>query len=233
MASDQTNEQELQFKKRARRRLVGAIALVLLMVTILPMVLDDRSAKVPPQEIAINIPSQDGPEFTSKVAPASEPTEEIVSEPILSSPQEDGESQDPEAAPVAIEPVKPAPGKPVEPATSKKEVAKPDSKPVASKAEVHKIEPAKPTVEKAPTPKPVAGGSFLIQIGVFSDPINVKNLQDKLSGQGLKSHTETIPTASGEKTRLRVGPFSSREAAEQALGKVKVAGLSGMVISNK
>ncbi|MCB5187229.1 SPOR domain-containing protein [Methylobacillus caricis] len=229
MASDQTNEQELQFKKRARRRLVGAIALVLLMVTILPMVLDDRSTKIPPQEIAINIPSQDGPEFTSKVAPASETTEEVVSEPILSSPQDIGEDQDPEAgpmAPVAIEPVKPVPA----PA---KEIKKPEAKPVSPKPEGHKPEPSKPVMGKQAVPKPVSGGSFLVQIGVFSDPINVKNLQDKLSGQGLKSHTESIPTASGEKTRLRVGPFASREAAEQALAKVKAVGLSGMVITNK
>ncbi|MFL9610635.1 SPOR domain-containing protein [Methylobacillus sp. Pita2] len=226
MASDQSSDQELQFKKRARRRLVGAIALVLLMVTILPMVLDDRSSKTLPQEIAINIPSQDGPEFTSKVAPQGEPVEEVVSEPVLSVPESPDTEPDFEAAPV-----QPAPKQ--EPV--KKEAAKPEAKPVAPKVETPKAEApkAEPAKQKPADAKPAATGSFLVQIGVFSDPINVKNLQDKLSGQGLKSHTEVIATASGDKTRLRVGPFASREAAEQALGKVKAAGLSGMVISNK
>lgn len=227
MASDQSSDQELQFKKRARRRLVGAIALVLLMVTILPMVLDDRSSKTPPQEIAINIPSQDGPEFTSKVAPQGEPVEEeVVSEPVLSVPESPDTEPDFEAAPV-----QPAPKQ--EPV--KKDAAKPEAKPVAPKVETSKAEApkAEPAKQKPADAKPAATGSFLVQIGVFSDPINVKNLQDKLSGQGLKSHTEVIATASGDKTRLRVGPFASREAAEQALGKVKAAGLSGMVISNK
>lgn len=227
MASDQSSDQELQFKKRARRRLVGAIALVLLMVTILPMVLDDRSSKTPPQEIAINIPSQDGPEFTSKVAPQGEPVEEeVVSEPVLSVPESPDTEPDFEAAPV-----QPAPKQ--EPV--KKDAAKPEAKPVAPKVETPKAEApkAEPAKQKPADAKPAATGSFLVQIGVFSDPINVKNLQDKLSGQGLKSHTEVIATASGDKTRLRVGPFASREAAEQALGKVKAAGLSGMVISNK
>ncbi|MGY1489993.1 SPOR domain-containing protein [Methylobacillus pratensis] len=225
MASDQSSDQELQFKKRARRRLVGAIALVLLMVTILPMVLDDRSSKTPPQEIAINIPSQDGPEFTSKVAPQGEPVEEVVTEPVLSAPESPDTEPDFEA------PVPPAPKQ----ESARKEAAKPDAKPVAPKAEPHKSEApkAEPAKQKPAEAKPAATGSFLVQIGVFSDPINVKNLQDKLSGQGLKSHTEVIATASGDKTRLRVGPFASREAAEQALGKVKAAGLSGMVISNK
>src|SRR4051812_11475092 len=77
---NQLNDQEIQFKKRARRRLVGAVALVLLMVAILPMVLDDRTNKAPPQEIAISIPSQEGSEFTSKivpVAPALPPTQDL------------------------------------------------------------------------------------------------------------------------------------------------------------
>lgn len=230
MASDQSSDQELQFKKRARRRLVGAVALVLLMVTILPMVLDDRSSKVPPQEIAINIPSQDGPEFSSKVAPQGEPVEEIISEPVLSAPEPSDNEPDFEAAPVEPaskqESVKPALPEP----SVKKEAAKPEAKQLATKVEPSKPEPQK---QKPVETKPVNAGSFLVQIGVFSDPINVKNLQDKLSGQGLKSHTEIIPTASGDKTRLRIGPFASREAAEQALNKVKAAGLSGMVISNK
>lgn len=215
MASDQSSDQELQFKKRARRRLVGAIALVLLMVTILPMVLDDRHGKTPPNEIAINIPSQDGPEFASKVAPQGEPVEEIVSEPILSAPELPEAEPDLEAAPV----------QPPSQESVKKETAKPEVKPAAPKAEPVKQRPA--------DAKPTTAGSFLVQIGVFSDPINVKSLQDKLSSQGLKSHTEIIATASGDKTRLRVGPFASREAAEQALGKVKAAGLSGMIITNK
>lgn len=45
MQKDQV-DQGLSFKKRARRRLVGAIALVLLMVIILPMVLEDREKSV-------------------------------------------------------------------------------------------------------------------------------------------------------------------------------------------
>lgn len=257
MAADQTSEQELQFKKRARRRLVGAIALVLLMVTILPMVLDDRSSTAPKQEIAIHIPSQDGEEFTSKVAPVTEPTEEIISGPILTAPVEQEGDADPEAEPAAPKSVVPSPAapkvetkaEPAKPATEpvkevvKKETPKPEPKPAAPKAEAHKAdtakaEAAKAESRKAESAKPEASakstaGGFLVQIGVFSDPINVKNLQDKLSGQGLKSHTEVIATAAGEKTRLRVGPFASRDQADQALGKVKAAGLSGMVISNK
>jgi DedD protein len=78
------SDQELAFKKRARRRLVGAVALVLLMIVVLPMILQDRTAQAPKQDVVVSIPSQDQglePEVVAApvqpVAPASEsaPTE--------------------------------------------------------------------------------------------------------------------------------------------------------------
>ena len=49
------SSEELQLKKRARRRLVGAIALVLIVVVFLPMILDNEPRPMS-QDIAINIP---------------------------------------------------------------------------------------------------------------------------------------------------------------------------------
>lgn len=220
MASNQLNEQEIQFKKRARRRLVGAIALVLLMVTILPMVLDDSSAKAPQQEIAITIPSQDNKDFTSKVVPVPEasavPAETPMPEPVEQKPVE---AAAPESA------VKPA-----EPAAVKEPAEKPEA-PVAA--------PAKPTVEAKPAeaasakeviqPKPA--GAVSVQIGVFSDSNNVKQLQQKLQSLGYKSYTEKVATTKGDKIRLRAGPFTSRAEAESALDKIKGSGMTGMVVS--
>lgn len=74
MPPNQMSDQELQFKKRARRRLVGAVALVLLMITVLPMILDDRAGQSPQQDIEITIPSQEGSDFTSKIIPVDPET---------------------------------------------------------------------------------------------------------------------------------------------------------------
>ena len=54
----QKNQSDLGliFRKRARRRLVGAIALVLLMVILLPRVLEDRAQTNTQQDIAIVMP---------------------------------------------------------------------------------------------------------------------------------------------------------------------------------
>ena len=60
------SDEELQLKKRARRRLVGAIALVLLIVVFLPMILDSEPRPLN-QDIAITIPPIPKPESTSQV----------------------------------------------------------------------------------------------------------------------------------------------------------------------
>ena len=51
------SEEDLLLRKRARRRLVGAIALVIMAIVILPMVLD-QTPKPENEEIEITIPSE-------------------------------------------------------------------------------------------------------------------------------------------------------------------------------
>lgn len=228
MPPDQSIEQEIQFKKRARRRLVGAVALVLLMVTILPMVLDDRVAKSPQQEIAISIPSQDGAEFSSKVVPVGP----IMPEPIVA----------PESKPDKALVSEATSAKAVEPSPSAKTETLKSVKPIAKPAQVvmPKPETAETTsVQKSPAEKNPAqddnakSGAYTVQIGVFSDVANVKKLQQKLQTLGYKSYSETMDTPKGEKIRLRAGPFADREQADSALAVIKEAGLSGLVVLNK
>ena len=49
------SDEELQLRKRARRRLIGAIALVILAVLLLPMLLDQEPRPVT-QNISVTIP---------------------------------------------------------------------------------------------------------------------------------------------------------------------------------
>jgi DedD protein len=218
MPPSQLNEQEIQFKKRARRRLVGAIALVLLMVTVLPMVLDDRATKTQQQEIAITIPSQDGTDFTSKVVPV------VPVKPLPESKPDNFPGDKTDAGNTVADLPKPQPQNP-----GKSELApvKPPAQAEAGKQEIAKSEPAHPESAQ------VNGENFVVQIGVFSDAANVKKLQQKLQTLGYKSHTEKLTTPKGEKIRLRTAPFASRAQAEDALIAIKDAGLSGMVVMNK
>jgi DedD protein len=98
------------------------------------------------------------------------------------------------------------------------------NQPSPSVAVAPKAEPAKAETKAA------ASGNYFVQIGVFSDPEKVKQMQEKLSAKGLKSLDELIDSAKGKKTRLRVGPFEAKKDAESAMEKIKSLGLTGMIV---
>jgi len=103
-------------KRRARRRLVGAIALVVLVVVVLPIILDQKP-RPGSQELTVQIPSQDGGAFKTRVLP-----------PLQPAPTAPRKSEAPQAA-------KEPPPAPAEPAArsapAKKENAKTPEKPRA------------------------------------------------------------------------------------------------------
>jgi DedD protein len=221
MAADSSNDLELALKKRARRRLVGAIALVLLMVIVLPMVLQDRAALAPQEAIKITMPddvvSQQTPKNEANVA-SVEPQAEVatLSESTISEPTT--------LEPAMVDQV----DKPVQSENTKEASDVKKEMSGEKKAEVKKTV----IIEPEPKPSSTSGESFTIQVGVFSDIANVKQLQARLKQVGLDSRTENITTPKGEKIRLRAGRFSSRQEAAYALTKLQAADLTGMVISN-
>lgn len=223
MATEQLTDQEKEFRRRARRRLIGAVALVLLMVTVLPWFLDDRSdQKMPPTDVAISIPSQDDSSFSSKIVPvAPAPTQAATQTPPTSSPQAAPPVAPEQPAktsekPVQLEaPLAPAPKEPV---------------PKADKAEKPAVEKQAemPVAQKSPPKK----GMVSVQIGVFSDPAKVKQVQAKIAALGLQSGTETLNTPTGPKLRMRSGPYATRAEAEQALETLKGAGFSPILVTH-
>lgn len=225
MATNQVSEQEIQFRKRARRRLVGAVALVLLMVTVLPMVLDDREVKPTQQDIAITIPSQDGTSFSSRIVPVAPESASAVPETKLQlAPPLEPPAAQPDKA-VAV-PVKPVPSQPL-----------PVAKPPQVQTYVKPAETPAPKVE-APKPaavaKPVAKkGSFAVQVGVYTDTPKLKELESKLAAQGFRATRENVDTPKGAKIRLRTGPYATRAEAESVQAKLKAAGVVSMVVTNK
>ena len=66
------NQDPSLLQRRARRRLVGAIALAVFIVIVLPIVLDKEPGPVG-QDIVIQIPSQDAGKFITRVLPPPAP----------------------------------------------------------------------------------------------------------------------------------------------------------------
>lgn len=223
------SDEELQLKKRARRRLIGAIALVTTVAVVLPMVLDSEPRQVA-QDINIKIPSPDSGAFTSKVAPLP------VSKPVAKAPVP------PESAAVAD--VKPVPVAEPKPAAAVKETAKAAEKAKVAKPPVpqeaaKKAAPApkeEPPKQASPAPKAEApkkaapAGPFVVQVVALTDAEKAKQMQQQISSAGIKAYTEVVKTAKGNVTRVRVGPFATRNAAEKAQQQLKAIGLDGKVI---
>jgi DedD protein len=78
--------------------------------------------------------------------------------------------------------------------------------------------------------KAKSSGGYAIQVAALSDAAKAKALQAKLAGAGLKSYIEVVQTAKGPVNRVRVGPYTSREAAEKARPQLRKLQLDGKVV---
>ncbi len=78
----------------------------------------------------------------------------------------------------------------------------------------------------APAPTAAASGTvrFVVQVGAFSDANKLREARARVERLGLKTYTQVIENAAGKSTRLRVGPFRSREEADAAAAKLKGSG---------
>lgn len=201
------SDEELQLKKRARRRLVGAIALVLLVVVFLPMFLDSEPKPLN-QDIAITIPPIPNSDTPAAMPASPAPIPGMPS--VLPPPPDEQSSAVKPVEPVAEEPPAPQP-EPVPAETRLPPKTEPQPKPVPKPA-------AKP--EKASAATSAADG-YVVQLGAFSNGANAKALQKKLQENKFRAYTELVKSSGGDRTRVRVGPYSSREAADKARDQLK------------
>jgi DedD protein len=93
-----------------------------------------------------------------------------------------------------------------------------------------KTESAKTKDSVKEPPKAATTGGFVIQVAALSDTAKARELQAKIAGSGLKAYTEVVQTSKGPVTRVRVGPFNTREAAEKARPQLQKLQLDGKVV---
>ncbi len=246
------NDAQLPLKKRARRRLVGAIFFVSVVAVVLPMVMDHEPHQAV-QDVEIRIPGQDEKPFAPSFAAA--PAEKAADKPVEAlTPKLSPEA--PVAKPTAEPVVRPTArvletvkdGKSVErpfekavekPAAKadpvpEKVAAKPADKPAEKAVDKPRADDAKRVAailagQSAEAKQASKSAEYLVLIGAFANEANVRTLKAKLAEEGIKTFTEPLETPQGRKTRLRAGPFASREAAGNALEKMKRIGVSGVV----
>jgi DedD protein len=235
-------------RRRARHRLTGAVVLVSLAVVGFPLLFDTQ-----PRPVSVDTPivvpdRQKTPALASNVpvpaaqAPAKPllPNTEAATVPAQSSLDAREEVVPKSAPPLADKPVV----QPVE-KTADLQADKPAEKPVTAKAET---KPEAKSEVKAPTPakpkddglkaqallegKPVkpAASRMTIQVGAFTDAAKIREVRSKLEQAGLKTYTQVVEKDGKSTTRIRVGPFETKEEADKAAARIRKLDLPAAVL---
>lgn len=228
-----------QLRRRANRRLLGAAVLLLIAIILVPIFLE-REPPPLPDNVEVKIPPVEGTKFDPKLperkASAIEPpaiTEPSGAQAVAAATSakeaaKEGAKESKEikpAPPVVVE--KTAPEKTAAQTAATSAVVKAAPPPGTSK----KSEPEKSinvTKSEAPTLKT---GQLIIQVIAVRDPEAAKQTYEKAKALKMPAYTERVTVSNGQVTRVRVGPYDNKAAAEKARAKLAQAGFEAKVIT--
>lgn len=202
MAKQQT-EDELNLRRKARRRLIGAIALTLGVVVILPMVLDSEP-KSTGSNINLTIPDPDkvGAFVPSVAIPEVQPS--VASSVVVTT-----------SAPRASNP-------------DKGNAFVVQSQP--SKANPDKVKPvAQKPAQAQNTSNQADAQGYVAQVGAYANADTAKQEFKKLKKLDFKVYTAKV----GGNIRVRVGPYADRDKAEKVAKLLEKHGYHPVIVSNK
>jgi DedD protein len=203
-------------RTRARQRLVGALVLLGVGVVSFPLLFDTQPRPLS-QDIPMAAPRDAGslpPRGTGRA---------LAPLPVLPA---DAGVEGPAA------PASEASAVPAAPAPSASVAVSAAPTPRASAPE-----PAPAVVSAAPAPSlpaPAASTStarFVVQIGAFAEARALRDARQKAEGLGLKTYIQVIDNDGAKRTRLRVGPFDTRQQADAAAKTLKTGGLPAAVLT--
>ena len=201
----QPTDQELSLRRQARRRLIGAIAFFIAIVVLLPMLLDSEPKLMGPQDIELRIPDK---EKAGELMPGVNGALPSGTGAVVSAPMVD----------------------PVASAPAQTDVAAPEtaaSQGVESAMTVDKLVIRPSTGMQGEKKQPVSSSGYVVQAGAFSNAETAYQWQKKLSNQNIRAYTERA----GDKTRVRAGPYATREEAENIFHRLQTLGLEPKISS--
>ena len=232
-------------KKRARRRLLGAVALVLAVIIGLPMVLDSEPKPLP-DDLTIEIPSKDRAPAATVSKPIGKRSGVAMPVPALAGLDQKEEIVE---MPAAIAPPKlSAAGKDAEPTLpvkTKAPPAKPKTEASTASRSLAAVPAAAPAPAGTPSPAPapapakpaaseadtaVKNAKFTLQVAAFASLDKVNELRSKLKEAGIATYTQKVATENGERIRIRIGPLNSKQDAEKLRARLTSMGLTGTLV---
>ncbi|MFA7670229.1 MAG: SPOR domain-containing protein [Burkholderiaceae bacterium] len=236
--------QAAELRVRARRRLIGALVLVLTAIIFVPMLFDSP----PEEELA-------SPLVLPEPMPAvpSEPQLALAPEPVTPL-QPDGGSIDAPAV-AQVEPAQPESPAPeiTPPSPAPEPQQKPPAPPAKPESPPEKAKPPVPAkaqrtddgsvalalLEGRALPKPAASapassGSVVLQVAAYTTESDAQSRREKLVAAGVTNAYVESAVANGKTAyRLRVGPFPTRDAAEAAQARLRQLGYNNGLIFTK
>lgn len=247
--------QAAELRVRARRRLAGAVALVLAAVVVLPMLLDSEPAPVS-NNIAIRIPDRTAP-FQPNLSDASGTAagSQALSGQVQQAPGAVTAAAPAEPAAIVSQPASPSvapvpvpvPKSDIKPETKPKVEVKPDTSKSAQSnanrsddgARALALLEGRPTesnsANSTPAAKQPTKGNFVVQALSLDSASDAQSQRDKLSASGVGNAFVDGPVVVNglKKYRVRVGPFPSREAAQAAQTRLRTLGFGGAFITTQ
>jgi DedD protein len=219
-----------ELKRRARRRLVGAVVLALAAAVMLPMLLES-DPKPLGNDVSIQIPPIDQGKFVTRLSSdKSAETKAATGTPPAVTPASAGSAAPPPERTLAEaeQRVLGQPGASRTPAimSSAPEAMRPQTPAVASTS-------ATPAVKAGTEPAPPSSGALFVQVAALADSQAAADLAAKLLASGFPARVEPVATRQGPVQRVRVGGYPSREAADVALANIKAAGYGNAIITTQ
>ena len=92
---------------------------------------------------------------------------------------------------------------------------------------ISKAEPAKAANDKPEVSEP----RYVVQVGSYAEEPKVRETRAKLEKAGLKTYTQVAEGKDGKRTRVRLGPFTSKDEAEKAAEKAKSLQLPALILT--
>ena len=179
-------------------------------------------------------PAAAAPAETTPSAPTPNPNARPETQ---AEPAEAAASAEP-SAPDATADAPPAPSAPTAtvaaaapPAGPARRVA-PAAKPSAAKAPASATAPAAapaPTTTSPPLAAVGTAAGYYINVGLFANEANARKAQARLLNEGLPAFRQELDSPKGRRIRVRVGPYDTRAAADDAASAIRAMALEAVV----
>jgi len=218
-----------------KERVIGAIALVVIAVLVVPVFLDGPSTEVEIVSESVTLPGQNEqsrkrqtivlerdrdqpvPVSNSRNLQATTAAEKLAADDAARKAAADAASAAESAARAKATP--PETGN----ADSPEQPPKTEAATTVAKADVK-------AARTAPAAPESTTGMWAVQLGSFSNQANAERLAADLRRGGYAAFLSQLTTSSGSLHRVRVGPQKDRESAEAVAEKLNGDGHKGQVV---